>query len=52
MTDVWYIESASPGSLPGVQYSLQSPVVFPRDNSYQSYAYNPDNLGAYQLGVE
>jgi len=52
MTDVWHIESASPGSLPGVQYPLRSPVVFPRDNSYQSYAYNPDNLGAYQLGVE
>ena len=52
MTDVWHIEAASPGSLPGVQYPLQSPVVFPRDGSYKSYAYNPNDLGAYQLGVE
>ena len=52
MTDVWHIESASPGAIPGVQYPLRSPVVFPRDGSYQSYAYDPNDLGAYQLGVE
>ena len=52
MTDVWHIETASPGSIPGVQYPLRSPVVFPRDSSYQSYAYDPDGLGAYQPGVE
>ena len=52
MTDVWHIESASPGAIPGVQYPLRSPVVFPRDDSYQSYAYNPEGLGAHQLGVE
>ena len=52
MTDVWHMESASPGSIPGVQYPLRSPVVFPKDGSYQSYAYNPDDLGSYQPGVE
>ena len=54
LTDVWHMETSSPGALPGVQYPYRGPVLFPNsDGTYSSYAYNPlDMLGRYQPAVE
>ena len=53
LTDVWHMETSSPGALPGVQYPYRGPVLFTNsDNTYSSYGYNPEMLGAYQPAVE
>ena len=53
MTDVWHMETSSPGALPGVQYPYRGPVLFPNsDGTYSSYGYNPDMFGRYQPAVE
>lgn len=54
LVDIWHMETASPGAIPGVQYPWRGPIVFPNqmDGSYQSYAYNPTDEGRYQLAVE
>ena len=53
LTDVWHMETSSPGALPGVQYPYRGPVLFSNsDGTYSSYGYNPEMLGAYQPAVE
>ena len=53
LTDVWHMETSSPGALPGVQYPWRGPVLFPNsDGTYSSYGYNPEELGMYQPAVE
>ena len=49
MTDVWHMESASPGSIPGVQYPYRGPYIFPNGDSI---GYDPTNQGVYQPSVE
>ena len=53
LTDVWHMETSSPGALPGVQYPYRGPILFPNsDGTYSSYGYNPEMLGQYQPAVE
>ena len=53
LTDVWHMETSSPGALPGVQYPYRGPVLFTNsDGTYSSYGYNPQMLGMYQPAVE
>ena len=53
LTDVWHMETSSPGALPGVQYPYRGPVLFENNaGTYSSYGYNPEMLGAYQPAVE
>lgn len=53
LTDVWHMETSSPGALPGVQYPWRGPVLFTNsDGTYSSYGYAPDMLGRYQPAVE
>ena len=52
LVDIWHIESADPGSIPGVQYPWKGPLVFPRDGSYSSFGYDLEGLGQYQPSVE
>lgn len=53
LTDIWHMETGSPGAIPGVQYSWRGPIVFPNsDNSYSSFGYQPEGLGRYQPAVE
>ena len=53
LTDVWHMETSSPGALPGVQYPYRGPILFTNsDGIYSSYGYNPQMLGAYQPAVE
>ena len=53
MTDVWHMETSSPGALPGVQYPYRGPVLFPNsDGTYSSYGYDAEGLGRYQPAVE
>jgi hypothetical protein len=53
LTDVWHMETSSPGALPGVQYPYRGPVLFTNsDGTYSSYGYDPEMLGAYQPAVE
>ena len=43
LVDVWHMESASPGAIPGVQYPWRAPLVFPRNQSlgYDLDRYQP-----------
>lgn len=53
LTDIWHMETSSPGALPGVQYPYRGPVLFENsDGTYSSYGYNPEALGRYQPAVE
>lgn len=53
LTDVWHMETSSPGALPGVQYPWRGPVLFTNtDGTYASYGYAPEGLGRYQPAVE
>jgi len=53
LTDIWHMETGSPGAIPGVQYPWRGPIVFPNsDNSYSSFGYQPEGLGRYQPAVE
>ncbi len=57
LTDVWHIETGSPGSIPGVQYPYRGPIVFPNGAdtdgvNYRAFAYQPDGTGIYQPAVE
>lgn len=53
LTDVWHMETSSPGALPGVQYPWRGPVLFANeDGTYSSYGYDPEELGRYQPAVE
>ena len=53
LTDIWHMETASPGAIPGVQYPWRSPIVFPNsDGTYSSLGYQPEGLGQYQTAVE
>ena len=53
LTDVWHMETSSPGALPGVQYPYRGPVLFTSGaGTYSSYGYSPEMLGEYQPAVE
>ena len=53
LTDVWHMETSSPGALPGVQYPYRGPVLFTNAaGTYSSYGYDPEGLGSYQPAVE
>ena len=53
LTDIWHMETASPGAIPGVQYPWRGPIVFPNsENTYSSFGYQPEGLGQYQPAVE
>lgn len=53
LTDIWHVETGSPGAIPGVQYPWRGPIVFPNnDNTYSSFGYHPEGLGRYQPAVE
>ena len=50
LVDIWHMETASPGALPGVQYPWRQPHVFPDGGN--SVNYNPETEGAHQQAVE
>lgn len=53
LTDVWHMETSSPGALPGVQYPYRGPVLFTNsEGTYSSYGYDAEGLGRYQPAVE
>ena len=53
LTDIWHMETASPGAIPGVQYPWRGPTVFEKsDGTFSSLGYQPEGLGQYQTAVE
>lgn len=53
LTDIWHMETSSPGALPGIQYPWRGPILFTNsENTYSSYGYNAEGLGMYQPAVE